>query len=337
MRAAPLALLLIGGLVLGGCQPAPPPPKPKDGPDLVVRNAVIGQTQPKQKTAWKLTAPEITYRSDRQIGLVRQPVGTITREGQLIYRITADRGEVEGDGQRILLRGNVRAKRLTGEVATLQGETLIWRPQEGSFELQKQVRGESGNLRLIGEAGQFDTRRDLLQMQGTTQVVQQDGDRRTQIVSRDPLWQLALQQIVCTQPIQAERFQGRDLVARGSAQRGVLQIQASVAQLSGNVLLTNLRPAAVVSSQELIWALKANQITSPTPLTVDYQTDGSWLRGDRGSADLTTRNATLEGNAQRLNRKDGSRLFADRLNWMQQTQQVIASGRVRYSQPRLRL
>ena len=49
------------------------------------------------------------------------------------------------------------------------------------------------------------------------------------------------------------------------------------------------------------------------------------------------RNATLEGNAQRLNRRDGSRLFADRLTWAQQTQQVIAQGRVRYSQPRLRL
>ncbi len=337
MRAAPLALLLIGELVLGGCQPTPPPPKPKDGPDLVVRNAVIGQNQPKQQTAWKLTAPEITYRSDRQIGLVRQPVGTITRQGQLIYRITADRGEVEGDGQRILLRGHVRAKRLTGEVATLRGETLIWKPQEGSVELQKQVRGESGNLRLVGDAGRFDTHTDRLQMQGRTELTQQEGDRRTRVVSQDPLWQLAQQQIVCTQPIQAERFQGQGLVARGTAQRGVLQTQASVAQLSGNVLLTSLKPAAEVSSQELIWALKANQITSPTPLTVDYRADGTWLRGDRGRADLASRNATLEGNAQRLNRRDGSRLFADRLTWVQQTQQVIAQGRVRYSQPRLRL
>ena len=62
-----------------------------------------------------------------------------------------------------------------------------------------------------------------------------------------------------------------------------------------------------------------------------YRSDGNYIDIDaeKGSMKMGTNNFALEGNVKAMVSNDGGKLFADKVEWIQKGEQIIATGNVK--------
>lgn len=94
---------------------------------LTLRDVTLEQPDENGKLLWQVKGKEVTYSPDKQEAQIKQPDGQLFQDGEFIYRVQADRGEIAESGKVIFLKGNVVATGIKNK-AILRGNEAEWRP-----------------------------------------------------------------------------------------------------------------------------------------------------------------------------------------------------------------
>ncbi|MBF2002267.1 MAG: LPS export ABC transporter periplasmic protein LptC [Synechococcales cyanobacterium M58_A2018_015] len=296
---------------------------------LTFNNLTLEQADDQGQTLWKIKAEQATYTPDQQTAVVQSPYGELYEEGKPVYRVQAKTGEVQQDGERILLKGEVIATDVESG-AVLRGDRLEWRPQQEVITLTGNVRGSHPKVRFSANQARLFNRQQRIEVTGKVTALAEEPKLRLQ--GEQIVWRIKEQKVVSERPVQVQRVQGDQATDQASANKAEVNLATRVATLTQNAQLTLLEPPLQVTSNVLVWNVPQQLVTSDQPLTVVHRQQQITVTANRGRMELEPRVAQFNGNVRAVSNNQ-SQLTSDQLTWTIPTQQVVAEGNVTYVQP----
>ena len=165
--AVVLAVVL---LPLTACRRPRTPVAVDQTPAFVFRSLDLKQQDPSGRPAWQLTSPEARYDLRRRLARADKPRGLIYAKGQPLYRIQADSGTVIGDGQAILLEGNLRVERLSKPEVLIQADRARWLPKQQLLLVDRNPEAYDQQARLRATRARFRLDADTLELIGAPRL-----------------------------------------------------------------------------------------------------------------------------------------------------------------------
>lgn len=297
--------------------------------DLTFNNITLKQADDQGQTLWEIEADQATYSQDQQVAKVENPKGELFQDGKAIFRISAQGGEVQQNGEKVLLNGQIVATDLR-DGTVLRGGQLEWRPQEDVLIVRDQLTASSPQLRVSASEARAYSRDRRVELVG--KVVATSRDPALRLNAEQLTWRLADQRIVSDRRIQVQRLDGNRVSDRAIADQADVNLKTKVATLRQNANLTLQDPPVQVGSNLLVWNLQDRTLVSNQPVTVQQRQQQITLTADQGRLDMNRRVVYLDRNVRAISQRNQSELDADSLTWNMGSQQVVAEGNVTYNQ-----
>ncbi len=296
---------------------------------LVFNNVTLDQADEKGRPLWKVKAKQATYTKDKKVARVEKPSGDLFQDGKVILQVSADNGEILGDGQQIFLKGNIQAIDIRNG-AVFKSNELEWRPKEDLMIVRNNLTGSQPKLQASAKEGRYFTRKQHVQLLGQVAAISKDPD--LQMKTEHLLWQIKEEQVIGDQRIQMERYKNKVVTDRVEADKSVVNQKTKIVTLTQNVQLTSIDPPLLMSSNAAVWNLNTETVVSNQPVRIFHQKENVILTANQGVIDLQGNVANLTGGVQGVGSRNQAKLFSNQLTWNIQTQNIQASGNVMYQQ-----
>jgi len=297
---------------------------------LSFSNITLEQADEAGQVVWQVFARQASYNESKQFATVQSPDGRLFQDGNAIYRVKAQTGEVFEDGEKILLRGQVEVTDLRNQ-AVLTGDELEWRPQDAVLTLRNNVRGIHEQLRLTAQEGRLYDREQRMELEG--QVLAVTTQDPTLAVRSDALtWFMEEERVSSDRPTQIRRMIQNRVTDVASGQSAEVNLKTQLITLRRNAQVATSDPLMQVSSDEILWESNQGLLRSPQPVTVLQPQQQIVLTANQGVMNLKTRLVDLTGNVQAIAQRDQSSLKSDTLNWNLDTRVFQANGNVNVRQ-----
>ncbi len=333
-----VAVLGLGLYWLGIGPLAPPPPEaPEEEVEtgLTLRNVTLEQPDENGKLLWRVKAEEATYSPDRSIATLTRPDGELFQDGEAIYNVTADSGEMRDNGNTIILRGNIVAKGVQNG-AILRGQEMEWRPQEDVLVLRRDVTGSHPQLRATANEFRVFNRENRMELIGSVIANTVVEDPKTEpwlkLKAQQLSWDWDRERIDSLEPLQIEQFKDTTITEVVQGQRGQVNLGDNVATLQGSVTMQLLQIPLTARSEELEWRVAEGHINLNQPLTVTHPTEDLVVTARQGTMNLADEVITVRQEVVAVRQRPQSRLTTDQLTWTVPSQTLLAEGRVNYKQ-----
>lgn len=250
-QAAALALaLLVCGCASRVREPAAPEP-------FVFRSLDLRQQTRTGQPAWALTAPEARYDLNRQLAQARSPRGVVYRAGKPYLNLNAQRATVLGDGQAILLEGDVRIVLLGANPVRIHGDQARWIPGQNLMVIDRRPYATDRRARIRARSARYRLDLDLVELRGAPLLEQWQqnqplaGQRSAapiRLYAQSINWRPDQGDLSTANPVRGERFDRSpaadsrtppDLVLtasglKGNLRRGMIDLLAPVKLRSRN-------------------------------------------------------------------------------------------------------
>lgn len=345
-RSALLILGLSSSLLLVGCGINPfarwfrpivtQPPTDSSAEDLRFTDISLEQVSPQGEKIWELKAEKVTYENDQQLASLEKPSGILFRSGKASYRVSGDRGTVNETASELALEGNVVLEVLTTD-GQVDGEKLTWKPDEEYFILEGNLKGHYETVRFSGQRAELREKEQQLTL--SQDVVADLSTDRIRLRTAALTWDLAPNIIQGATAVLLERYapdHPDQILDRATGDSIRVDVPQQQFRLSPNAVvnlgLQSGSDRLDIRSQSLLWDRLAEVIRSDTVITI-AAADGSQIQGDTGQFNLKSQLATVVGNIEAQHQNPLGTLWADRVQWQVSTDQVEATGAVRYEQP----
>jgi LPS export ABC transporter protein LptC len=298
--------------------------------NLTFNNITLEQPDEQGRTLWKVKAEQAIYSPDQKVANVRNPDGDVYQDGKPIYHIRAQQGEVEQNGNRILLHGQVVATDIKSG-AVLRGDQLVWQPKTDTLIVRGSLRGTHPKLKMSANQAKLQNKQRRMELSGQViAITQQEPQARLQ--SDHVIWEMDKELVTSDRPTQVQRIQGDKAIDQGESKQAEANLATKVITLKQDAQLVLSDPPLQVNSNLLLWDLVKKTLTSPQPVTLLHRQQQITATADQGRMDLEPKIGHLMGNVNAINPKNQSQLIADRLTWNMPTQQMDAEGNISYSQ-----
>lgn len=297
--------------------------------ELTLNDVTLEQTSSEGKLLWRVKSNQAKYDEERQVVMVENPEGELFQDGKSIYTITASKGEVYQDKNKIVLQGDIVADDLENKVL-LRGRELEWLPEENILILRYNFTGEHEDVKGSAESAKIFTQDSRMELYG--KVVMRVTEPVVNLRTEKLVWLMNLGQFVSDRPIEIDRIEDKQITSRAFADGSGFDINNKIAILRQNAQVVFSDPPLQVSSQEITWNLQEETIKSETSVTVLEKEDQIILKGNQGEGDLQKNTFELEGNVVGIGDKNGAQLNSDRLIWYFETESFDAEGNVVYRQ-----
>jgi LPS export ABC transporter protein LptC len=356
-----LAVLLCGILVSCGTKTTTPKEKPKTGENkFTLDNFSIEQANQQGQLWWKLQAKQATYTIDRKIAKVNDLSGEFYQDGKVVMRLSAKTADIEQDGERVVLRGNVTASETRNQLV-VNSQELEWQPQKDLLTISKNVIANHPQAKATADRGQYISRQQRLEMFDKIVVVAPAESLRLQ--TNYLRWEVETKDISSNQPVLVERFREDKLIERMQSNEIAYNLDRQVAEISGKIRFNSLEQAMQVTANSGTWSVKkelvslrdqiqfagtqpplkvtANSaqwnipqqtITASQSLEIFHQTEQATFTANSGAIDLKQNIAKLTGDARGRSTRNQASLKAENITWAIDTQQITGQGGVRYQQ-----
>lgn len=296
---------------------------------LVFNNVTLDQADEQGRPLWKVKAKQATYSKDKKTARIDHPTGDLFQDGKIVLRVSADSGEVQEDGQKVFLKGQITATD-TRNGAVIKGDELEWRPKEDLLVVRNNLKASHPQLQASAKAGQYFSRKQQLDLVGSVAAISKDPD--LQMKTEHLLWQIQDQKVIADKRIQIQQYKGRIVTDRVEADKSEVNLKTKIATLKQNIQLTSVDPPLLMSSNSAIWNLTTRIVISDQPVRIFHQRDQVILTANQGQVDLTRKVANLTGGVQGVGSRNQAKLYANQLVWEIPTQNIQASGNVMYQQ-----
>ncbi|MBD1870724.1 LPS export ABC transporter periplasmic protein LptC [Cyanobacteria bacterium FACHB-471] len=297
--------------------------------NLTFNNITLNQADDQGQTLWKIEADQATYSQDQQVARVENPEGELFQDGKAVFQIRAQSGEVQQDGEKVVLNGQIVATDLRDGMV-LRGNQLEWRPEEDLLVVRNNLSATHPQLRVSATEARAYSRDRRVELLG--KVVATSRDPALRLNAEHLTWRPQDQRIVSDRRIQVERLNGNRVTDRANADRAEVNLKTKVATLRQRANLALQDPPVVVTSNLLVWNLQNETLVSTQPVTVQQRQQQITLTADQGRMDINRKIVYLNRNVTAVSQRNQSELDSDSLTWNMNNQQVVAEGNVTYNQ-----
>lgn len=315
----------------------------RDNQELAFHNGTLNQTDSQGRPLWQIKVRQATYNQDRKTAHVQELSGELFQDGQPVFRIKAAGGEIYPESQKISLKGKIIVTDIR-DGTRLEGRELEWRPENDLLLLRQNLSITNPQVRVVAREAYASSRTHQIQAQG--QVVMLSHQPELRLRTEHLVWQLAQRRLIAggrgngtSEQVQIERLVGSQPKDRATAGQAVLHLNPKTLTLQYNVRLSLLDPVLDVISQQLVWNLGQEVITSPQALSIWDRGQKVTVTANAGQLNLSQQWVQLTGSVQTTGKRNRSLLTTDQLTWRIPTQTIEARGNVVYQQqqPRFKL
>lgn len=327
-------ILTIAMLGIGSCrspkQPQPSPtPTTTIEPKLELDNLSFEQVDKQGKPLWKVRAKRGVYTPDRKRAKVTNLDGELYQDGKIIMRIAAKTGEVQQEGEKVILRGDVVTTETRNNLILI-GQEVEWLPKADLLMIRDRVQANQPKFQVNANEGKYFTRKQQMDLSGKITVL--SSDPRLAMQTEHLLWQVKDRTVIGDRFTQIQRYQGNQITAKVTANRFSTALDRQIINLQGKVQLNAINPLIQVNGESFVWNLQREIVTADRPLTILHQQQAVTFNANAGELDLQASTATLTGNARGVATRNQAKLGADRLFWQIASQQIVGTGNVVYQQ-----
>ena len=327
-------ILTIAMLGIGSCRaPKKPQPSPTPTttiePKLELENLSFEQVDKQGKPLWKVRAKQGVYTPDRKRAKVTNLDGELYQDGKIIMRIAAKTGEVQQEGEKVILRGDVVTKETRNNLI-LTGQEVQWLPKADLLIIRDRVQANQPKFQVNANEGKYLTRKQQMDLSGKITVL--SSDPRLAMQTEHLLWQVKDRTVIGDRSTQIQRYQGNQITATVTANSFSTALDRQIINLQGKVQLNAINPLIQVNGESFVWNLEREIVTADRPLTILHQQQAVTFNANAGELDLKASTATLTGNARGVATRNQAKLGADRLFWQIASQQIVGTGNVVYQQ-----
>lgn len=306
----------------------PPAPVQDVERDLTFNDVTLEQSDEQGRPVWKVKAKQATYSKDRKVAQVASPNGELFQDGKPVYYITAQTGEIEQDGQRLFLRGQIVAKAPRYDLV-LRGNELEWQPKADLLIVRNKLTGSNPQVQVVAQEARVKSRAGLIELFGQVQATSKDPN--LQMRTEHAIWRIREQKLIADRPLEIDRYQDRKITDRGKANRGEVNLKTKIATLQQNAQLFLLQPPIDVASDLLTWNMNTEVVTSNRPVKVVQRQQQMTVTAKQGKMDLKKEVAYLNGDVNGVGQR-GQALQSKELTWYISNQNMEANGNVLYRQ-----
>jgi LPS export ABC transporter protein LptC len=320
-------------LGISGCRQSPPPqPTPKPSAieaKLELDNLSFEQVDNQGKLLWKVRAQHGVYTPDRKRANVTKLVGDLYQDGKIIMHITANTGEVEQAGEKVILRGDVVTKEIRNQLV-LSGQEVEWQPKLDLLTIRNRVQANQPKFQVNANEGKYLSRKQQLDLTG--KITATSTTPQLAIQTEHLTWLVKDRQIIGDRPTQIQRYRSNRITDRATANSFSSALDRQIINLQRQVQLNATNPLIQVNGESFSWDLNRELVTADRPLKIVHPQEGVTFTADAGELDLKGSIATLTGNATGIATRNQAQLRSDRLIWQIASQQLVGTGNVVYQQ-----
>ncbi|MEP0906968.1 LPS export ABC transporter periplasmic protein LptC [Leptolyngbya subtilissima ST-M1] len=336
---AAIAALAVGlySLIGPGFGPKPSaegPAAEDPAPGLTLRDVTLEQPDEQGQLLWRVKGKEVTYSPDQQVAFITRPDGDLFQDGDVIYQVVADTGEVRENGSVILLRGNIVATGVKNG-SVLRGNEMEWRPQDDVLVMRDQITGTHPQLRAVADEARVFNRENRMELAGNV-VASTVADSKTEpwlkLQAQELAWFWEEERIDSAQPLRVEQFKQNAITDVVVGQRGTVNLATQLVNLRGQVAMQMLDIPLNMASEALDWQVAEEQVTVNQPLTLIHPENKIRVTARQGRMDLAAQQIFLSQDVVAVGEANQARMTSDRLNWNVDTQTLVAEGGVNYRQ-----
>ncbi|WP_201278209.1 LPS export ABC transporter periplasmic protein LptC [Scytonema millei] len=334
---APLIGVLLT-LLLFGCEQrtqtaetvaqAPSSPPQQVQRDLTFNDVILEQSDKQGQLFWKVKSKQATYSKDRKTAQVENPVGQLFQDGKPVYDITAKTGEIQQDGAKLLLKGEIVAKAPAYNLV-LRGNELEWQPNQDLLIVRDRLTGEHPQMQTVAKEAKVRSRAGIVEFLDGVQATAKESN--VQMQTERLTWQFRAQKLIGDRPIKFDRYQNNKITDRGTAGRGEYDLKTNIATLAQNAQISLLEPPLQVNGNSLKWNVDTKTVIADQPVRVVQRQQQVTVSADRGRLETEKQVAYMNGNVKGVGQKQQT-VTSDALTWYIPTQQMEATGNVVYQQ-----
>lgn len=296
---------------------------------LTFNDFTLEQADEEGKPQWRIHAEEAVYDQDKKVAEVTRPNGELFEDGEPVYKIQARRGEVQQDGEKITLRGNIIATDIKSG-AVLRGDQLQWTPKDGILIVRNNLTVTHPDLTATATEARLNNRRRRVDLTGKVVAVTKEPVFRLQ--AERLTWRIDEQIVTSSRPIRVERLNGNQVIDTAVGQEAEVNIKTRVATLKQNAQLNLQDPPVQVNSNVLVWDLVKKTVNSPVPVTVVHRQQQIILTANQGLLYMERRVFTFSQNVRAVSQSSQAELTSNTLSWNIPTEEITAEGNVDYRQ-----
>ena len=298
---------------------------------LTFENITLEQADESGDLIWEVFAESASYNENEEFAAVTNPDGQLFQDGDAIYEIRGDRGQIYENGQRIVLRGNIEVLDLRSE-AVLTGEEMEWRPEEQVLTVRRNFEVMHPDARLAAREGRLYDLEQRLELTGRV-LARTRQDPRLVLRSQALTWLMTEEKMTSDRPIEVRRLQNDRVTDIASGQRAEVDLATNQVTLRGNAQIAMEDPMAQVNSPELIWNIDQETLRSDQRLRLLQPRQQLTISANQGQLAIDTRVLNMQGDVRALAQRNQSTLTSDNLVWNLANQEFRATGNVNYRQP----
>lgn len=302
---------------------------------LTLRDVTLEQPDENGELLWRVKGDEVTYSPDRQVAYVTSPDGELYQDGEIIYRVKADTGEVRENGQVIFLRGNIVATGVENQ-AVLRGNELEWRPEEDRLIVSQGITGSHPDILAKARRAEVFNREKRMLLEGdvvaTTIVDAPATEPQYKLQTERLVWFWEDERLETDQPLRAEQLEAGKVINFIVGDRGQFDLAAMAVRLEQNVEMQLLAFPLQMNSEAALWQVEQQQVQVNQPLRLVQPEEAVVVTARAGRMDLAQEKVYLSQGVRAQGQENQTELMSDRLRWDLDQEIVIAEGNVSYQQ-----
>jgi LPS export ABC transporter protein LptC len=307
----------------------------KDEPNLTLQDVTLEQPGDDGELLWRVRGDEVTYSPDRQVAYVTRPDSELFQDGEKIYVVTADTGEIRDNGNVIFLRGNIVARGLNNG-SILRGNELEWRPEEDVLIVREDITGSHPDIRAVADEARVYNRQNRMELVGdvvaTTVVEDPTTEPWLKLQAQELNWQWEQDLISSPQPLRVEQFENELITDVVVGQAGSFNLAEQIVNLEGDVQMQLLEIPLNVASEALEWQVDQQQVVIDQPVEMVHPQENIVVTARQGQMNLDNQVIFLQGNVSAQGQRNEARMTSDQLTWNVKQQTLLAQGDVNYRQ-----
>ncbi len=297
---------------------------------LVLNNAILEQSNQQTGTIWKIKAANIVYSQDKKTATLDKVVGNLIKDGKIIFKISANTGKVNNNGNVIILNEQIIASDPRNN-SVIKSNAVEWRPQENLVLIKDNFTAIHPNLEVTATEGKYFTDIESLEIQ--KEITATTKKPALQLTSDRLVWKIPQAQIKSPNAIEIVRFdQDEKITDKLVSDRAEVNLTKHTATLNNNIELVSLQPNLQIATDSLTWNYQERVGNAKKPIQILDRDRNLSFTGNQGEVNLKQQIAKLTDGVQGINQQEDSELYARQLTWQLNTKKIEAIGNVIYEQ-----
>ena len=299
---------------------------------FVFRKLELEQKKSSGDIDWKLSSPEARYELTRRLVRAKRPVGVLYSKNKPSFAIKADFAVVINDGEQIMLEGDVQLQQINGQKILIKGERLRWEPELSRLIMEQQPRAFDDRSRITATLAILQQDTNSLTLSGPVQLDRWQGKLAltvkpdTAVRTGQATWNLENGSLKANGPVLGQRrdqegvvleqLEGRELT--GNTQKGLITVKSPV-------IVTMPKNKGLLRAKDTSWNFRKQTLSSNDPF--EGLINQTQINGESFLAELNQSTVVIPEGCRI--QQPGERLQARQCRWNWETDEVLATGRVR--------